>query len=185
MALSQPNFPLSNVIGKTVSFFGNDEQALSPIVVRCDKTGRPLYRDLESGQFQIGDRCAFLSVSIPHTRTMIDAIAVLYSFLPYFMCGSICAWYLSTGSTLPFIALILCVLLSLMSETLLKQCFKQPRPLNSAVRSYGMPSSHSMTAISLWTWIGIEIVNSSNIVVWQKFLLIALISFLLLPILWG
>ncbi|CEM30548.1 unnamed protein product [Vitrella brassicaformis CCMP3155] len=100
---------------------------------------------------------SFLSVSIRPPLTPTETLAVLYSFVPYAITVLFFFWFALGGQFFPFYCLCQKLLLSVFAEAVLKRLFKQARPAKSAVRSYGMPSSHCLTSYCVMTWILLEL----------------------------
>jgi len=62
------------------------------------------------------------------------------------------AWCIITEALFPLYATVFLLIISLTSEGILKNIFREPRPAESAVESYGMPSSHCMTSYAVMVW---------------------------------
>ncbi|KOB63935.1 hypothetical protein PFHG_05297 [Plasmodium falciparum HB3] len=72
---------------------------------------------------------------------------------------------------------------TLISDLFLKRIFKKPRPINSALPTYGMPSSHSSFAIALLTFLLLHITEQKK----DKWSIITYViaTLTLLPIPWS
>ncbi|KAL6051066.1 Dolichyldiphosphatase 1 [Balamuthia mandrillaris] len=82
--------------------------------------------------------------------SLLSLLMGLYSFVPHALFILHCALIL-VFRKMPrlFLPLLLALLLS---EGLLKNSFRQPRPHDSCANSYGMPSSHSLLAATSFTY---------------------------------
>ena len=70
------------------------------------------------------------------------AVAALFAFLPYF-CGIFLIGYALASRSRPLAFVIAGFLVNEAVNKVLKNAFRQPRPLGAALANYGMPSSHS------------------------------------------
>jgi membrane-associated phospholipid phosphatase len=98
-----------------------------------------------------------LEVTVPATLDWLTVVAVGYSLVPWI--GSV-GLLTATAITKRY-SLILCTTLLTfmitMNESLMKRALREPRPLGSCLGSYGMPSSHSLLSIGLWTYLALEL----------------------------
>eukprot|EP01066_Platyproteum_vivax_P007215 Platyproteum_vivax@DN2769_c0_g1_i1.p1 len=143
------------------------------------------FGDLESAAYSPPAATSFLAVSIPYKLSLLDIIALSYSYLSYVALIVLFFWYLIGRTTLPLVAFVLSVTLSSVCESLLKYYFKQPRPVASGVKSYGMPSSHAAVSMGLWMWLGLELFIHPSLLSMQKAELFVCISTLCLPVPWA
>uniref|UniRef100_A0A0G4IF89 Phosphatidic acid phosphatase type 2/haloperoxidase domain-containing protein n=1 Tax=Chromera velia CCMP2878 TaxID=1169474 RepID=A0A0G4IF89_9ALVE len=108
--------------------------------------------DLEAGPIPAVDSdkgIAVMSVTIRKPITLVSGIAIAYSYLPYLVCLGFSIWFVLDHIIYPLWAALTLITVSLVGEIGLKHIVREPRPENSAVKSYGMPSSHSSTCIGL------------------------------------
>jgi len=127
---------------------------------------------------------SILSVTIPKPITTQVLVALIYSYIPFVMFFGFFGWFIATESVVPLYGTILLIVTSLTSEGVLKNIFRQPRPFESAVESYGMPSSHCMTAYAILIWIIGDTATSAMSIPF-KLAWICLILLLLVPIPWA
>jgi len=142
-----------------------------------------LVQDLEESK-PTAATTSVLSVTIPFPVTSEVVLALIYSYIPFAMFFGFFAWFIVTEKLVPLYGTILLLFTSLTSEGILKNIFRQPRPFESAVESYGMPSSHCMTSYAMLTWI-IGDTTLSSISVPSKIAWIVLILILLAPVPWA
>eukprot|EP00919_Chromeraceae_sp_WS-2016_P004414 GHVR01010434.1.p1 GENE.GHVR01010434.1~~GHVR01010434.1.p1 ORF type:complete len:239 (-),score=48.81 GHVR01010434.1:191-907(-) len=100
---------------------------------------------------------AFLSVSVRTPINLCSGIAIIYSLLPYLIAILLFIWYIATNHLYPLLSLVLITVVSVLSEFVLKNLFRQSRPVDSLVKSYGMPSSHTFACSALLIWTTFEI----------------------------
>eukprot|EP01066_Platyproteum_vivax_P003163 Platyproteum_vivax@DN14053_c0_g1_i1.p1 len=96
---------------------------------------------------------AFLSVTIRTPYTLPVLLALYYSFVPVCAFVGMFCWFLATEALFPFYGSMLLILVSLVSELMIKNVVREARPVESSVGSYGMPSTHCLNALSLMTWL--------------------------------
>eukprot|EP00922_Rhytidocystis_sp_ex-Travisia-forbesii_P054706 GHVS01081056.1.p1 GENE.GHVS01081056.1~~GHVS01081056.1.p1 ORF type:complete len:458 (+),score=78.51 GHVS01081056.1:276-1649(+) len=102
-----------------------------------------------------GSRFSVMSVSVPNHLTPSLCIALLYSFMPYIATNISLVLMLLCSTALAYsliYVLSMCFLVAFLSEAILKNLLRHPRPLPSSVPSFGMPSAHSSTSIAALTW---------------------------------
>ena len=101
----------------------------------------------------------FIDITVPHGASLAEMVAVLYSFVPWVVCGYIMcgAFYKRTSTLLAGMTYVASVVL--VNEVLVKRSFPQRRPLASCLSSPGMPSSHSLLAMGLLAWVLLELLE--------------------------
>eukprot|EP00389_Voromonas_pontica_P004956 GDKH01007393.1.p1 GENE.GDKH01007393.1~~GDKH01007393.1.p1 ORF type:complete len:221 (+),score=13.78 GDKH01007393.1:185-847(+) len=121
-------------------------------------------KDIECGgaEPEVQQKYAFASVTISFPITPLSFVAMAYSFIPYPLVAVCLMWYIVTDLFYPFYCFSIFVVVSAFCEAFLKHFFKEPRPPASAVKSYGMPSSHSMTSCAVMMWTAMEITHSDH-----------------------
>uniref|UniRef100_A0A0G4HH25 Phosphatidic acid phosphatase type 2/haloperoxidase domain-containing protein n=1 Tax=Chromera velia CCMP2878 TaxID=1169474 RepID=A0A0G4HH25_9ALVE len=157
------------------------------------KREQPLYDvDLEAGIPEPSKTTAYacFSVTIRRPVTPLSAVAVAYSFLPYLVCLSFFVWFFLREQIYPLWGLATFLMISVICEVCFKNIFKEPRPENSAVRSYGMPSSHSATCVAVLVWTFLEFLVpldgiSPPLSAGAKAGILCLTTALMLPIPWA
>eukprot|EP01068_Selenidium_serpulae_P012562 Selendium_serpulae@DN5843_c0_g2_i1.p1 len=97
--------------------------------------------DLETGEKDSGS-ISFFSVTVRRPVTKASGAALAYSYFPFALFLGFGIWFAFFSQVFPYLALIVMSFSSLVSEVILKRIVRQPRPASSAVKSYGMPSSH-------------------------------------------
>jgi len=127
---------------------------------------------------------SILSVTIPSPVTPLVLVALIYSYIPFAMFFVFFAWFIATEQIVPLYGTILIIFTSLTSEGILKNIFRQSRPFESAVESYGMPSSHCMTAYAIFIWI-VGDTTMSAMALASKVVWICLLLMFLGPIPWA
>lgn len=116
--------------------------------------------DLETGEKDPGS-VSFFSVTVRRPVTKVSSAALAYSYFPFALFLGFGFWFVCFSQMFPFLAAVIMAFSALVSEYILKRIVKQPRPLSSAVRSYGMPSSHCTVAYCLLVWILFEAFSST------------------------
>lgn len=104
---------------------------------------------------------ALLEVSVPLSPTSLDALAVIYSFVPWAGCTILAIVVAKRWSEEAYAARIVCLLLAAMltvNELILKKLLQEPRPDRSCLLSHGMPSSHSLLSIGVLAYVALELV---------------------------
>lgn len=140
--------------------------------------------DLEAGQKE-STAVSFLSVTFRHPFTWKNSLALTYSHIPVTLVPIFAIWSFILHCSFPIFAMCLMCLAVTVSEGLLKGILKQPRPPSSAVQSYGMPSTHSLTAFCLLFWACLEAATAVNLS-YRASIAIWLVSFVVLgPIPWA
>ncbi len=92
-----------------------------------------LYSAVSKGDIESGERervsFSFLSVTIRLPLTLLSALALLWSFLPFLIVFAFFVWYLATELFFPFYSLVSCVLQLLVNNAI-------PRHVNLIARFY-------------------------------------------------
>eukprot|EP00922_Rhytidocystis_sp_ex-Travisia-forbesii_P043808 GHVS01065332.1.p1 GENE.GHVS01065332.1~~GHVS01065332.1.p1 ORF type:complete len:490 (-),score=112.34 GHVS01065332.1:749-2218(-) len=107
------------------------------------------------GGRSVGSRFSVLSVSVPNRLTPSLCVALLYSFMPYIITNVSVVLMLLCSSALAYsLIYMLCMwfVVAFLSEAILKNLLRHPRPLPSSVPSFGMPSAHSSTSMAALSW---------------------------------
>lgn len=117
--------------------------------------------DIETGALY-QHRISILSVTLPAHLTAASVAALAYSFLPFVIFIGFLTTFVVYEAAVALYAMVLTAFLSVVCEFYLKRVFKEPRPQESAVKSYGMPSSHCVTAYALMTWIVLDVAFSAE-----------------------
>lgn len=137
----------------------------------------PLYTWIEDESDAKSQKYAVLAVTVRpecnlDIRCMLQNVAVLFGLLPFCLpivflvwglTGLSIWWYADEKwqamwdrSYVPFCAVTLMGFCVVLSELILKNIFKQPRPPQSAAHSYGFPSGHALNTYAVMLWIVLE-----------------------------
>ncbi|KAF8822373.1 putative Dolichyldiphosphatase [Cardiosporidium cionae] len=129
--------------------------------------------DIEAG---LPDQYAFsfLSVSYRSPLSIPIFLALLYSYVPFLAFFLHFVGFFFTTSAIPFFVVSILSITAALNEVLIKNIFRESRPLGSLVQSYGMPSSHCMVSYGVLTWSLLEFLFPQDI------LLFSLLHFLLI-----
>ena len=103
-----------------------------------------------------GSALAGLDVTIPQPLGIVSAICILYSIVPWAAGLVLIITMLIKRRTSLIIGVALLVVMIILSEVILKNIVKQPRPSNSCLTSSGMPSSHSVLSLGFVTFSALE-----------------------------
>eukprot|EP00928_Gymnodinium_smaydae_P099444 TRINITY_DN9486_c0_g1_i1.p1 TRINITY_DN9486_c0_g1~~TRINITY_DN9486_c0_g1_i1.p1 ORF type:complete len:266 (-),score=20.86 TRINITY_DN9486_c0_g1_i1:223-1020(-) len=109
-------------------------------------------------------------VTIPNEMTTLQAIAVVYSFVPFVIAAWVFVYFLrNKRGTCQFYILSFLVAITVVNELFIKKLVRMPRPgatglltdedgrhVGSCCHSCGMPSSHACFAIGTWTLFFLE-----------------------------
>lgn len=131
---------------------------------------------------------AFMSVSCKPPYNGLNLIAIMYSFIPYPVVAGLFIAFLITKVFLYLYLFLQLCLVSAISEVFLKNIFREARPANTLLHSYGMPSSHSMTSLCVLTYVTAEVFDAlfeGNILFLSGALLLVGVYLLLAPIPWA
>eukprot|EP01060_Flectonema_neradi_P012857 TRINITY_DN1963_c0_g2_i1.p1 TRINITY_DN1963_c0_g2~~TRINITY_DN1963_c0_g2_i1.p1 ORF type:complete len:227 (+),score=26.57 TRINITY_DN1963_c0_g2_i1:63-743(+) len=113
-----------------------------------------------------------IDITIPHSITLNEMIAVVYSLVPWGI-ALVAVWFAVMKRTstsvviLAYMAFVICV-----NEALVKRNFPQPRPGASCIDTPGMPSSHSLLAIGVLVWGLLEMGESKSLTMSAFFMLL-------------
>lgn len=124
-----------------------------------------------------------LSVTIRNVNNFSSVIATVYGYVPFLiMILTVFGFIITFNKNLLYIIFIMPTQ-TLISDLFLKRIFKKPRPINSALPTYGMPSSHSSFAIALLTFLLLHITEQKK----DKWSIITYViaTLTLLPIPWS
>ena len=104
----------------------------------------------------------FIDVTVPHSASWGEAVAVLYSFVPWAVALAVifAALYRKTSTLVAGVMYISFVVST--NEVLIKRNFPQSRPIASCLVSPGMPSSHSIISIGLLVWTVLELAERGS-----------------------
>lgn len=97
-----------------------------------------------------------LDVTLPSPMGILAIIAVLYSIVPWIAGLALIVAAIYKRRTTLIAGVVLLITLIVLSEVVLKNIIKQPRPKGSCLKSSGMPSSHSVLAFGFITFIALE-----------------------------
>eukprot|EP00922_Rhytidocystis_sp_ex-Travisia-forbesii_P067095 GHVS01099741.1.p1 GENE.GHVS01099741.1~~GHVS01099741.1.p1 ORF type:complete len:407 (+),score=59.15 GHVS01099741.1:214-1434(+) len=103
----------------------------------------------------VGSRFSVLSVSVPNSISFSLLVALFYSFMPYIILNAALVLMLLCSTAIAYsliYMLSMWFLVAFLSEGVLKNILKHPRPVHSSVPSFGMPSGHSATCIAALAW---------------------------------
>lgn len=132
----------------------------------------PLYTWTEDEAVEKSKKYAILAVTVRPDRTCVDNVAVCFGFLPFLLplffvawalTGLVFWWQAAEGwrsmwdrSYVPLCAVTLMGFIVVLTEIILKNIFKQPRPSQSGAHSYGFPSGHVANTYAVMLWITLE-----------------------------
>lgn len=122
-------------------------------------------------------------VTVPDQMDFLTGLAVFYSFLPWFVTLCVMIWNVINRSILAICNIAIGVTLIVVNELIIKKIVSQPRPAGSCLTSQGMPSSHSLLAVTFSLWPALEALFHTK--QWdprKKAGFIALVWILLLPV---
>jgi len=142
-----------------------------------------LWRDIEEGK-RDSVSLSLLSVTIPSPITVQVLLALVYSYIPFAMFFVFFTWFVISETVFPLFGTVLLILISLACEAILKNIFREPRPPESAVESYGMPSSHCMTSYAILVWVLAD-AATGTLPPFSKLCWMAVYILLLAPVPWG
>lgn len=143
------------------------------LVITCVWAVRtPLYTWTEDAADAKLEKYAILAVTVRQNRSFVDSLAVFFGFLPFFLpiffaiwaLTGLVVWWLAAErwrsmwdrSYVPLCGVTLMGFSVILSELILKNIFKQPRPPQSAAHSYGFPSGHVFNTYAVMIWILLE-----------------------------
>ncbi|CUE67560.1 transmembrane protein, putative [Bodo saltans] len=93
---------------------------------------------------------ALLEVSVPLAPSTVDALAVLYSFVPWVGCFLLAAIVVHRKRDEVYAARTVGLFLTAMltiNELIFKKLLREPRPEQSCLRSHGMPRAQARTVM--------------------------------------
>lgn len=137
-------------------------------------------QDVEAGEKDAIDK-SFLSVTLRTPVTIWVSLAIFYSFVPIVAFLGLFVWLLVSEGLFPFYGTMLMITGSLISEFLLKNIVREPRPPESSVESYGMPSTHCINSLALMIWLVANMLTPTQV----NIIGAVVIIFLLAPVGWG
>ncbi|KAI4841281.1 phosphatidic acid phosphatase 2 [Plasmodium brasilianum] len=92
-------------------------------------------------------------VTIRNTNDVVSIISTVYGYVPYiFMAIGFLGLLFTFNKFLIYITFLITTDF-VLNDLILKKLIKMNRPINSAVPSYGMPSTHSLMSISILTFL--------------------------------
>ncbi|VWU52037.1 PAP2-like protein, putative [Hepatocystis sp. ex Piliocolobus tephrosceles] len=122
-----------------------------------------------------------LYVTISNTSNVLSIVATVYGYVPFIFIVMVVLALCVTFNKYFIYFILIFFIQTLISNIILKNIIKENRPMNSALDSYGMPSTHSAYSLCYLTFLFLHLTegkkNKWNIITY----IIATILFLPIP----
>eukprot|EP00931_Biecheleriopsis_adriatica_P054621 TRINITY_DN32153_c0_g1_i1.p1 TRINITY_DN32153_c0_g1~~TRINITY_DN32153_c0_g1_i1.p1 ORF type:complete len:245 (+),score=24.31 TRINITY_DN32153_c0_g1_i1:80-814(+) len=120
----------------------------------------------------------------PSSVQWIDYVAAFYSLNPFLLLLTILLMGLWSRGARELFAFVFFFVGNVVMGVA-KLIIQQPRPEGSCSVSCGMPSGHTLTSISFFTWIALEVIYAQSIKSPQKGMILTVAGALLIPVGWS
>ena len=98
-----------------------------------------------------------LDVTIPFSPSILEKVAVFYSFVPWILALVWVVMSVVFRTTQLLLGVAWAGAVVLLNEVVWKKVLAQSRPQGSCLHSKGMPSTHSELALGMFVWLGLEL----------------------------